>query len=571
MKRFFAICLLLVIAAAAAGCVSRTSPSATTEIHLSEDADVTYNYLVFQDLNAKLNRATQLGGLSPAEMRDLRRRAVEALNKVLAVHPTPELYRDKAALFWNEKKAGRAARPILQEGLRLFPDDQVMTMYLANSWLLEGQTARAAAIMDEYLKRKPDDLTAREKYGFMLVEVGRYAEGLDQIKQVPSDRYTSESYFYKARAQSKLGQRKQAIISLKRSLLLYPEFVEGMAELAYLYELDKDYDLAEKTYTRLLALDGGPEVRLRLININVKLNNLERALDLSMEGPKTKVFLLDAANIFISEGFYAQASAVLDVLAGQKPIPAEYWFYKAVIANEGEKDPAKALKFLEKVTPEDAHYAQALQFRAQLLNVMGRRDDAWAAMQEGLKLFPNQSRFYVFKAHMLSARGDREEALKVLETGVQKVSGDPEIYYELGMLLENMDRRDEAMKVMENLLQEYPDHARALNYVGYTLAEEGRDLKRALVLVENAVRQDPGNGFIIDSLAWVYFKLGQVEKAWGHIRDAVAVENDSTIWEHYGDIAKALGKKSEARKGYKNSLKYNPANPAGVKAKIRAL
>lgn len=564
--------LLAFLAGLAGGCAPRRAANAPLP-EISNEADATYHYLLYQELKSRLTRASQTpGSLSKGEILELRSRAVKSLDIVIATNPTAGLYRDKAALYWNDEKFGRKSRQILREGLRLYPDDRLMTMYLANSWLMEGNSIRAASIMDNYLAKKPEDSIARERYGQMMVEAGKYADALDQFKQIPTDKYTSETYYYRARAQAKLGQRQQAIASLERSLEVYPDFVEGLAELAYLHEVGKEYARAEEVYSQLLDVDGGPEVRLRLVNINVKLNNIDRAFDLSMDGPKTKAFLLDAANIFIADGFYAQASAVLDILTNLDPIPAEYWFYKAVIANEGEKDPTKALGFLEKVTPENKHYPRALQFRAQLLKLMGREKDAMAAAAEGLERFPDHHRFYVLKSSLFDAQGDREEARKVLEDGLSALPENPELMYQTGMLLESMNRRPEAMELMEKLLVKHPDHAQALNYVGYTLAEEGRDLERALVLVTNAARQEPDNGYIIDSVAWVYYRLGRHEEAWRHIRDAVTVtKDDPTIWEHYGDIAKAMGKKKEARKGYNNALKHGAENPKKIKAKLKGL
>lgn len=565
---------LLLGAGIISGCTPARQPMAASQpIELSGEADVTYHYLVYQDIKSRLQRAQQRpGSLTNSQLLALRSKAVESLDIVIAHEPTAELYRDKAALYWNDEKYGKKSREILREGLNRFPNDRLMTMYLANSWLIEGNSIRAASIMDNYLAAKPDDFIARERYGQMMVEAGKYADALDQFKLVPTDKYTSETHYFRARAQAKLGQRKQAIASLKQALKLYPDFVEGLAELAYLHEMGKEYDLAEKVYTELLEIDKGPEVRLRLVNINLKLNNVDRALTLAMDGPKTKVFLLDAANIFISDGFYAQASTVLDVLAGQEPVPAEYWFYKAVIANEGESDPAKALEFLEKVSSEGKHYPQALQFRAQLLNLMGMKRQAMDAVTEGLERYPGNNRFYILKSTLLAAQGDKEAAKAVLETGMAQMPEDAELMYELAMLMESMGKRPEGLALMEKLLVKHPDHAQALNYVGYTLAEEGRDLDRALVLVTNAAKQDPDNGYILDSVAWVYYKLGDLDKAWEYIRDAVTVtKDDPTLWEHYGDIAKAMGKKKEARKGYGKSLEFGAKDPAAIKAKLKGI
>ncbi len=125
---------------------------------------------------------------------------------------------------------------------------------------------------------------------------------------------------------------------------------------------------------------------------------------------------------------------------------------------------------------------------------------------------------------------------------------------------------------MEQVLRAHPDHTNALNYVGYTLAEEGHDLDRALVLVQKASLLDPENGYILDSVAWVHFKMGQLKLAWENIGYAVdIINNDPTVWEHYGDIARALGKTKSARKGYNYSLKYRTKNVDRVKQKLKDL
>jgi tetratricopeptide (TPR) repeat protein len=140
------------------------------------------------------------------------------------------------------------------------------------------------------------------------------------------------------------------------------------------------------------------------------------------------------------------------------------------------------------------------------------------------------------------------------------------------MVYEALGRRPEGLALMETVIRAHPDHANALNYVGYTLAEENRELDRALVLVTKASALDPENGYILDSVAWVHFKKNDLAKAWEYIRYAVdVVEKDPTIWEHYGDIAAALGKVKEARKGYNFSLKFQSPQADEVREKLKQL
>lgn len=101
---------------------------------------------------------------------------------------------------------------------------------------------------------------------------------------------------------------------------------------------------------------------------------------------------------------------------------------------------------------------------------------------------------------------------------------------------------------MEQLAVSHPDFAPALNYVGYSLAERGKELDRALDLLQRAVKLSPNHGYVLDSLAWAQFPQGMTARGVGDISRAVVLPdgNDAAIWDHYGDIAAAQGRREEA-------------------------
>jgi len=426
--------------------------------------------------------------------------------------------------------------------------------------------------MDDFLADNPDDVEATERLGQMLMDADRNTQALDVLKKIPAEKRSPDALYLMGRVQGALGMRKAAIGNLKKAVAMDPEFTEAMVELAYQYEVMKDYVAAEKTYTAILDMDAFPEARLRLVNLNLKLNNPDRALQIALDGPHAKSFILDSTLMFINEGFYAQGSTVLDMLATGDQVPAEYYFYKAVIADEGEKDPAKAMEYLEKVSKDDKLYPHALRFKAQIYHAQGDMQKALAIAAEGKKLFPDGAIFYILESFLLKNEGDLTGAEAALRQGLDRLPGNPELCYELAMLLDQTDRRPEALTLMERVLRTHPDYANALNYVGYTLAEENRELERALVLVEKAAALDPESGFILDSVAWVHYRMKNYDKAWENIQYAVdMVDDDPTIWEHYGDIAKALGKTKEARKGYNFALKFQNPHPEEIRKKLQNL
>ena len=90
--------------------------------------------------------------------------------------------------------------------------------------------------------------------------------------------------------------------------------------------------------------------------------------------------------------------------------------------------------------------------------------------------------------------------------------------------------------------------------------------------MQGALKVKPDNGYFVDSLAWVYFKQKKLRLAWAEIKRAVElVDSDPVIWEHYGDIARALNYPAEARKGYSRSLDLDGDNAESVRAKLNEL
>ena len=112
-------------------------------------------------------------------------------------------------------------------------------------------------------------------------------------------------------------------------------------------------------------------------------------------------------------------------------------------------------------------------------------------------------------------------------------------------------------------------HARALNYVGYTMAEEGKNLDEAERLIRRALAVEPYSGYILDSLGWIYYQRGQYELAFNYLKRAAATgDEDPVIFEHLGDAAMKLGRYELARKAYEKALELKHPKAREVRAKL---
>jgi Flp pilus assembly protein TadD len=108
---------------------------------------------------------------------------------------------------------------------------------------------------------------------------------------------------------------------------------------------------------------------------------------------------------------------------------------------------------------------------------------------------------------------------------------------------------------MQQVLEQNPDHAEALNFIGYSWADANRNLDEALNYILRAMELKPGNGYIQDSLGWVYFRLGNLERAEKELRAALElVPDDPHISDHLGDVYSAMGEYEKARQAYLMAL-----------------
>jgi tetratricopeptide (TPR) repeat protein len=152
---------------------------------------------------------------------------------------------------------------------------------------------------------------------------------------------------------------------------------------------------------------------------------------------------------------------------------------------------------------------------------------------------------------------DYGRAIASLESVRQeKGYGEGHDYY-LASLFEKIKRNDKARSIIENILINDPDNAHALNFIGYSLLEEGKDLGKALSYIKKALSLNPKDGYIRDSLAWYFYKTGQfkealaeIQKAWSYVKD------DMIINKHMAMIYVSLQDYQMAKKFYSKALLY---------------
>lgn len=142
--------------------------------------------------------------------------------------------------------------------------------------------------------------------------------------------------------------------------------------------------------------------------------------------------------------------------------------------------------------------------------------------------------------------------------------------YARGIALERAGKFSKAEADFREALKIRPDSAQVLNYLGYSLVDRNEKLDEALKLIQRAVELRPDDGYILDSLAWAYFRLGRYDEAVAPMERAVAaMAGDSLVNDHMGDIYWMVGRHREAEIQWHRALSLKPEQEAEA-ARIRA-
>lgn len=143
------------------------------------------------------------------------------------------------------------------------------------------------------------------------------------------------------------------------------------------------------------------------------------------------------------------------------------------------------------------------------------------------------------------------------------------VLYARGMAYERLKNYKKSEIDLLKALNFRPDHPYLLNYLGYSWADQGVNLEKALSMIEKASQDKPDDGYIADSLGWVYFKMGDFESAIDNLERAVELlPYDATINDHLGDAYWKVGRRLEARFQWRRALNYSDATETDLKADI---
>ena len=229
-----------------------------------------------------------------------------------------------------------------------------------------------------------------------------------------------------------------------------------------------------------------------------------------------------------------------------------------------QNKPNESMAILAKI-PQSSPYSWSTGLRvAADLELLDRTDEAIAQLKEMGAEAPTRAGADMQLGDLLRGKKRFDQAVEAYDEAIRRfqASGMPErwsLYYSLGIALERSGQWNRAEADLLHALELKHDQPLVLNYLGYSWIDRGENLERGLKMIEKAVELRPEDGYIVDSLGWAHYRLGDYTSAVQYLEKAIElVPEDPTINDHLGDAYWQSGRANEARYQWRRALQFGP-------------
>lgn len=486
-------------------------------------------------------------------------------------------------------------------------------LYFLNKDLIKAENEFKTAVSLD-----PSSEEAVTNLAYLYNEEGDNKKASEVLSAVPEGRRSAKIYVALGSTYEQQKEYKKAIAAFRQALTMDKENLDAMRGLAQNLANDNQIEAALDQYRTIQDADPQDataalrvaEIYRRMGKFDLAMENLKKAETLvqdSLEIPYNEALILEA------QGKYEEAAAVLQKLVSH-PLPAD--------ARQGDKsNRALFLERLGNVYREAGRPLLAMETFRKIVDLGGDeaargyqdvidayRDqkqwsDATRTAQEAVKKLPNDKGLKLTLAQQMADAGKQDESIQLAKSVLKGGPEDRDTYIMLsqiymrlkhwkesedaiaqaekfaaraeekeyirflqGSIYERQKKFDLAEQAFRQVLQQNPSNSMALNYLGYMLADHNSHLEEALTLIKKALDFDPQNGAYLDSLGWVYFKLGNYDQAEENLRRAADKSpNDATIQDHLGELYARTNRFKLAAAHWEHALdEWSKSVPADV-------
>jgi len=484
----------------------------------------------------------------------------------------------------RDKKDSRRAATYYDVALAADPDNQSLLHQTMVLMLMEGRMARAIELAERRIGRQKDAAFARLILSAQAIHLGDLASARTHLLASNRESYMSllqpmimawveaGNNEYEAAMETLEGLKKRKAFAPFRTyhMALISDFASHDEAAAAAYEAALKNDARRVTrvtlnYGGFLARRGDREQALALYDKFLKRLPSNPVIGWAKEQLQAGEDLLPpmasvadgVAEALLSTGFAIanarngnQARIYANLALYLRPgLDSALMLRAEILENVNRFEDAIAVY---KGIPDGSPFHWNARIRtAANMNSLNRIDETVSLLQSMAKERPKDTSALITTARILRFEERFEEAIAAYDEVIKRIgtlsARHWTLLYERGIALERSKQWGRAEADFLKALSFRPEEASVLNYLGYSWIDQGINLVRAREMIEKAVSKRPNDGYVVDSLGWVFYRLGRYEEAVKHLERAVELRpQDPIINDHLGDAYWRAGRKLEA-------------------------
>ena len=446
----------------------------------------------------------------------------------------------------------------------------------------------------------PSSLEAQQATSQMMISTGDIQSAVPHIKELLSkEESRAATFLYLNDLLRNQKDKKAVLTTIKELAQPYPASAEAHFAVAEAAWFAQDMDAAESAIKQASQLRPDWEVSAQMQGQILAKKFPEKAVDFYKsflnKNPTANNLRIDYAKLLVRLKRYEEAkpefikltefekdnpdtNAVVGLLSleaneldmaeqylqqsmrnGFKD-PEKIYMYLGITADR-KKNKSKALEWYGKIDKSNQHYLEAQLATASII-AQTKNTDAAISMLDNLAELTAVQEIVVAQAQASLLVQDKrhQEAFELIKKTINTIPNTPQLIYDYAMAAERIGKLDLMENELRKVIQLQPDFSAAYNALGYSFADRNINLKEAKTLIETAQKLSPSDHYILDSLGWVEYRLGNYAVAVEHLRKAYSVQEDPEISAHLGEVLWKQGLQEEAKNIWGKALKAFPEN-----------
>ncbi len=379
-----------------------------------------------------------------------------------------------------------------------------------------------------------------------------------------------EAHFAMAQAASNVGDNQRALNETEAALRLRPDWETAALARAQLQSRQSNKLAIDGLFDFVGRVPSARDARLTLARLLIaerRYDESRKQFDrLIKDNPDSPEVIYPVAMLALQQGDYQTGRSQLEhLLKTEFPDKSTAHFFLGQLDQEQKKPDAALAHFRQVTTGEQ--FVAARSRAAQILMQQGKTDEARELLHATQGGSPAERvQLILAESQLLRDAKRYNDAYIVLDTGLGTHPDNPELLYEAALTAERMGKPELLEMHLKRLLAQHPDHAHALNALGYSWADRNVNLNEAYDMIAKASALMPEDPFIMDSLGWVQFRQGKAELALQTLETAYRIKADPEIAVHLAEVLWSQNRKEEAQRLLKEVAKQNPDNDVLVNA-----